>query len=146
MMAHAGKTSALSYVKHFFIAKTPIRYNVIEASWMPSGWKIHVEGITTDHQVNLLRGQKIYAERTELLPTNENEYYVAQLVGMTVQRTDTKEVVGHFRGIEASDQAIQWWRIEGPSREWLIPPKKRFIDRVDLKAGVIWVNHWDDIP
>lgn len=142
--AHAGRSSALGLVKEIFLSNTP--YEIVEASWMPSGWKLHVKGISSDTEVKALRGKPVHARKSDLPEAAGDQYYIADLEGMIVRRSDNQETVGTFAGIEAGENGVEWWKVRGEAREWLVPPKKHFIERVDRTARTIWVQHWDELP
>src|SRR5437763_10512601 len=51
-----------------------------------------LSGITTPEDVDKLRGLDVSIPRSEAVPLQEGEYYLEDLIGMTVQTTEGAEV------------------------------------------------------
>jgi len=140
--APTGQASALAYVKEIRIgleAASSVTYKIIETSWMPRGWKVVVEGITSDTQVNSLRGALVFTERTSLKETENDEFYVSDLVGAQVQ-DESGASIGTFVGVEPlPGQQDRWW-VELKSGETIaIPATKQFVLGVDIKNRSVTV-------
>src|SRR5687767_2633065 len=75
----SGQESALSYVRHVYL--DGVAHEVREAAWMPSGWKLELDGVA---DAKAIRGKKIFVERSQLRTLPANEFYLADLQGMKV--------------------------------------------------------------
>lgn len=144
----AGRESALKELPQLWVGSTPdnaIPHKIHEASWMPSGWKLHIDGITSEEEVKALRGQKVYVNREDFPELDDNEYYLHDLLGAEVVDVDREVVIGHFEGIEGEGKA-QWWKIKSSTGEKLIPPKRHFIDSVNTKTKQIRLRNLGELP
>lgn len=87
-----------------------------------------------------LQGAEIWVPRTALPPAGPNEYYWADLEGLTVSTVDGVDLgrVSHLLATGANDVLV----IRG-DRERLVPfVVGQFVQKVDLSAGTIVVD-WD---
>jgi len=144
----AGKESALSYVKEVWIGASPetaTLHQIVEAAWMPSGWKVQVEKITSDVEVKTLRGNAIYADRDLLPKLEEDSYYVDDLFGAKVIESETQEWVGTFLSVEAAGNQT-WWNILYKGEPKLVPAKRHFIESVDAVAKEIRLRNLKELP
>lgn len=146
----SGRESALELASKLFVGKTPesaLPYPVVSATWMPKGWKIKLEGVETDETVKSLRGHLLFANRAELPPTEEGEFYLGDLVGCTVRNADSGEDVGRCTGVESLPGVTQdRWLVEGRDGETFgVPAVRRYVDRVDVETRVIWLRNLSDL-
>jgi len=84
-----------------------------------------------------LRGREVAVPRVDLPPPAENEWYWADLIGLTVVNT-TGETLGTLSGIlrtGANDVLV----VEG-GRERLLPFIAEVVRKVDLERGVVRVE------
>jgi 16S rRNA processing protein RimM len=98
-----------------------------------------LEGCTDRDAAVLLRGRPVALPRAALPETRSGEYYWADLIGLAVMNTGSKElgsVVGMLQ-TGANDVLV----VQG-ERERLIPFIATVVREVDLKAGVVRVD-WD---
>ncbi|MBM3579247.1 MAG: 16S rRNA processing protein RimM [Alphaproteobacteria bacterium] len=51
-----------------------------------------IDGVTDRNAAELLRGVEIFADRTDFAPAAKNEFYYADLIGLTVVDMNSKEV------------------------------------------------------
>ena len=133
----AGKESALGSLKEILIKNN--RHTIQEAAWMPSGWKVLVEGVETHEAAQALRGTELFADREELPKLSESEFYLDDLEGCTAIDETTHQVIGKFVGIE-SYGGNDLWRFELLGKSVLVTPSKRFIVRVESKKSIYLKN------
>ena len=99
-----------------------------------------LDGVNDRDAAMALRGSQIVVPRSALPNIGPDEYYWAQLTGLSVE-TMTGELLGQVTGLletGANDVLV----VKG-DRERLIPyVPEQFVKRVDLVAGVIQVD-WD---
>lgn len=105
-----------------------------------------IEGVADREAASALIGAEIVVERDALPATEPDEYYWADLEGLTVQSLggETLGVVDHLLETGAHDVLVL-----GGDGTRLIPfVAERVVRRVDLDAGVIVVDwdasYWDD--
>ncbi len=145
------KDSSLPFLKSIYIGsseKSAKAYSILEASWMPSGWKVQVAEITTPEEAQKLIQSSLFAERGALPAPPEKEYYEADLVGLPAYSSETKELFGTYLysepvGATNHFQQDRWW-FRTVSGEFSIPAVKRYIERVDIPNGKIWLKNLSD--
>ena len=81
-----------------------------------------------------MKGQTVYARRKDF-HLGKGEYFLADLIGLSVIDADTQKVYGTLsetinRG--ASDIYV----VETPNGERMIPAVAEFIDHVDIEKGI----------
>lgn len=94
--------------------------------------QVKFEGINDRDSAFALRGYTIEIPRSEFAPTEEDEYYWADLVGMTVTNTEGI-VLGKVKNLMetgANDVLV----IEGEHGQILIPFVSQYIGQVDSQA------------
>ena len=105
-----------------------------------SGDQLHVQfnNVNNRNDAELLRGYTIYIERKAFASTEENEFYWADLVGMTVRNRDavTLGKVARLLQTGAHDVLV----VQGEYGEKLIPFVAHFIDHVKLPERLIIVD------
>jgi 16S rRNA processing protein RimM len=115
-------------------------FEVIEGRVQGKGVIAHIKGYDDRDSAMALIGTDIAVALAQLPPTNENEFYWAQLEGLRVVTLDG-QVLGNVSHLFETGGANDVMVIKG-ERERLIPFSKSTIQRVDLVAGLIEVN-WD---
>lgn len=149
-----GRQCAIATVPEVYIGRTSndaSPYQLIEAAWMPKGWKLRLSALTSDGEVNALRGQSVFALRVHLPAMEPGEYYIADLIGSTVIDADTKAVVGKFVLVErTSPEAFDpphdvWWiRLENGGQLG-VPATQRYVREVDAQKREIHLAHLSDL-
>ncbi len=102
------------------------------------------DGLMDRNAVEDLEGAKVYAKESELLPLVEEEFWVSDLVGMSVFTTDGA-LVGKVISIigSANDLLEVQGEQDSGGKTILIPFVKAIVPTVDMKAKRIEVR---DIP
>ncbi|MDH3588332.1 MAG: ribosome maturation factor RimM [Gammaproteobacteria bacterium] len=114
--------------------------DLVDAKRHGSGLIVKLEGIDDRDQAATLVGAQILVAREQLPPTDEGEYYWADLVGLQVVTDDGRELGTVERLFETGANDVMVVRGE---RERLIPwILGDVIDQVDLDSGCIRVR-WD---
>lgn len=102
--------------------------------------QVKFQGIDDRDQAQLLRGYTIEIKRSDFAPTEEDEYYWTDLVGLSV--TNRKGVylgkVSKLMETGAHDVLV----VDGEYGNLLIPFISHFIDKVDLATSSI-VADWE---
>lgn len=114
-------------------------FEVVEGRQQGKGVIARLRGYDDRDAAMALVGSEIAVAMAQLPPTQNNEYYWAQLEGLRVVTLDGDELgaVSHLFETGANDVMV----VKG-ERERLIPFSKNTIQRVDLTGGVIHVD-WD---
>mgnify|MGYP003471622818 FL=1 len=101
---------------------------------VPGGLAVRLSGISTKEQADALRGTALYADRDRLPSLPDDEFYHADLIGLTV--TDTGgAVLGTVRAVH-NHGAGDILEIHQPGRKSaiLLPFTKAIVPTVDLKT------------
>ena len=96
-------------------------------------------GIDEIGQVEAWRGGELYVERKDAVPLGENEYYIADLIGMEVL-TDGEEHLGILKDVMATGANDVYVVASEKYGEVLIPAIKQCIMGVDVARGVMKVH------
>lgn len=149
----SGKESALASVKRLWLGHTPedaIEYALNSAQWMPKGWKLELQNVSTETAAQALLGLSVFAERQDLPEPEDNEYYLSDLLGMSAFEWETQNSVGTFKALLETGQTAQAkatsWVFQTPSGELCVPAIAHFIHSVDLAAQKIWLKNLQDLP
>ena len=112
--------------------------------------RVHLEGVTDRDQAEALRGQELWLARKDLPPLAADEFYLADLIGLAVERVRLDGRVQPLGTVIAltSNGAQDLLEVEyqPPGRRadtWLLPVLPQFIAeidgrlRVDLPIGML---------
>lgn len=98
---------------------------------------LHIEGIDTRNDAESLQGAFLYLDKDELPETQEGEYYVFDLIGLTVKDTEGNKL-GVIKDV-FQHGAADVYAVKG-EKDFMFPALKRVIKSIDLKAGVMVVD------
>lgn len=98
---------------------------------------LHFEGIDTRDGAESLQGAFLYIDKEELPGTEEGEYYVFDLIGLTVTDREGKRL-GVIKDV-LQHGAADVYAVEG-EKNFMFPALKRVIQSIDLNAGVMAVD------
>lgn len=68
------------------------RRKILTSRPTPKGFLIDLEGIGSREEANSMRGAELFLDRSELEATEEGEFYVSDLVGLTAFDGSGKEI------------------------------------------------------
>jgi 16S rRNA processing protein RimM len=99
----------------------------------------HLSGIADREQAEASRGLRLYLPRAALPPTEEDEYYHADLLGLEAVLTDGT-LVGTVRAVHdfGAGDTLEIARPEGPPV--VVPFTRAVVPSVDLAAGRLTVD------
>ena len=97
-----------------------------------------VEGITDRNQVELLRNVKVYYEGEEET-LEEGEYFIADLIGITVISKNRNMPLGKLTAIDKYG-AADVYTVKSENSEFMFPFARDVITKIDLENKVIYVD------
>ena len=102
------------------------------------------EGIDSLNDVETYKGAELYIPREEGEALGEDEYYIADMIGLSVF-ADTGEQLGIIRDVlETGANDVYIIRREG-QKDLLLPAIKDCVREVDLEAGRMTVHVMDGL-
>jgi len=96
-----------------------------------------IEGVADRDAAQRLTGTKLFVERDRLPPTEEEEFYLADLIGLTAV-TDAQEDLGTVRAVE-DHGAGAFLVVQGGRGEYLLPFTRAVVPVVDIAGGRVTV-------
>jgi 16S rRNA processing protein RimM len=98
-----------------------------------------LSGITDRNQAEAARGLRLYLQRAVLPPTEEDEYYHADLIGLEAVLTDGT-AAGRVRAVHdfGAGDTLEIARAEGPPL--IVPFTRAIVPEVDLAAGRLLID------
>ena len=135
---------ALGAGKHLREGKEPVvagvRRRISSARQTPKGFLLDLEGVDSRTDAQTLRGEQLFLDREELDSTEEGEFYVADLVGLTAV-SDAGEVLGTVAdSFETAAHEVLVVREEKSRQDFYVPFTIEYVPRVDLQTGRIVVR------
>jgi 16S rRNA processing protein RimM len=117
-----------------------VRRRISSARQTPKGYLLDLEGVESRYDAQSLRGEELLLDREELDSTEEGEFYVADLLGLTAV-SDAGEVLGEVADtFETAAHEVLVVRAERDGQEHYVPFTMEHVPRVDLQAGRIVVR------
>jgi 16S rRNA processing protein RimM len=135
------RVRALGPGKHLREGKEPlvagVRRRISSARQTPKGFLLDLEGVESRTAAQRLRGEQLLLDRGELDATEEGEFYVADLLGLTAV-SDAGEVLGKVTDtFETAAHEVLVVREERAGQELYLPFTLEHVPRVDLQTGRI---------
>lgn len=96
-----------------------------------------IEGVADRDAAQRLTGTRLFVERDRLPPPEEEEFYLADLIGLSAV-TEAGEGLGTIRAVE-DHGAGAFLVVEGAGREHLLPFTRAVVPVVDVVAGRVTV-------
>ncbi|MDP5348253.1 MAG: ribosome maturation factor RimM, partial [Paracoccaceae bacterium] len=112
-------------------------FDVALAGQLPNGLLVRLSGVSTKEEADALKGVKLFVPRDRLPALPDDEYYHADLIGLTVLDTGgttlgrVKAVLNHGAG------DILEVQVPGSSDTVLLPFTLEAVPTVDLASGRI---------
>jgi 16S rRNA processing protein RimM len=135
------RVRALGPGKHLREGKEPlvagVRRRISSARQTPKGFLLDLEGVESRTAAQRLRGEQLLLDRGELDATEEGEFYVADLLGLTAV-SDAGEVLGKVTDtFETAAHEVLVVREERAGQELYLPFTLEHVPLVDLQTGRI---------
>lgn len=105
-----------------------------------------VKEVASKEEADALRGLRLYVPREALPEPDEDEFYLADLIGMAVQRVETREVLGRVKSVQ-NFGAGDILEVEplGGGATWYLPFTREAAPEVDVRAGVVLANPPEEV-
>jgi 16S rRNA processing protein RimM len=116
---------------------------LLQANWMPKGWKIRLSGIDSPEHAKTLHGTRLFIETAEL--TASGEFFPSELLGFSAWDERGDKALGTFDGIESLPAGPDRWWFKTGSHSWSVPATEHFIQKVDKDNQRIWLANFDDL-
>ncbi|MDG2313287.1 MAG: ribosome maturation factor RimM [Alphaproteobacteria bacterium] len=100
---------------------------------------VRVLGVTDRDMAETLKGQKLYVPRERLPLTSPDEFYYADLIGMTV-KTNSEQILGKVSSVYDFGASDVIGVISKSGMEILVPFTKEAVPKIDIKEGYISVS------
>jgi 16S rRNA processing protein RimM len=97
------------------------------------------EGLNRIEDVEQLRGCSLLVERKDAVPLEENEYYIADLIGLSVRKEDGTEIGTLFEVLETGANDVYVVKREG-MKNLLLPAISQCILDVQPEQGFMTVH------
>jgi 16S rRNA processing protein RimM len=97
-----------------------------------------LKGVETVEAARLLMGKVLYLDRDDLI-LGDNEYFYADLIGLTVLDCETGETIGNIADV-TNNGAHENYLIKTADGEFLLPAVPEFIKETDIAAGIMKVK------
>jgi 16S rRNA processing protein RimM len=138
------RVRALGTGKHLREGKEPlvagVRRRISSARQTPKGFLLDLEGVESRTDAQSLMGEQLSLDREELDSTEEGEFYVADLIGLTAV-SDAGEIFGKVADtFETAAHEVLVVREERDGRDLYLPFTLEHVPQVDLQAGRIVVR------
>ena len=129
---------------HLREGKEPVvagmRRRISSARQTPKGFLLDLEGVESRTDAQTLRGEQLLLDREDLDSTEEGEFYVADLVGLTAVN-DAGEVLGTVADtFETAAHEVLVVREEKGWQDLYLPFTMEHVPQVDLQTGRIMVR------
>ena len=115
------------------------RFDVTVKSQAKGALIAAIAGVDDRDAAEALKGTRLYVDRTALPPTEEEEYYHADLIGLSAEDRDGK-AIGRVTGVQnyGAGDILEIERPDGT--ELLLPFTKAAVPEVDLAEGRLVVD------
>jgi 16S rRNA processing protein RimM len=117
-----------------------VRRRISSVRQTPKGFLLDLEGVESRTDAQPLRGEQLLLDREELDSTDEGEFYVADLVGLTAVG-DAGEVLGTVTDtFETAAHEVLVVREEKGRQDLYLPFTMEHVPKVDLQTGRIVIR------
>ena len=115
-----------------------VRRRISTARQTPKGFLLDLEGVGSKAEADSLRGEELLLDRVELDTPEDGEFYVADLLGLTVVN-DSGEVIGIVTDtFETAAHEVLVVREE--NEDLYVPFTLEHVPEVDLEAGRVVIQ------
>lgn len=112
---------------------------ITKASFFRQFVILHFEGKDRIEDVESLVKKEIYVDRAHAIPLEEGEYYISDLIGLSVYDEDDGRLLGELTDVLQTG-ANDVYVVTKDGQEILIPVIEECIRKVDLETGEVHVH------
>jgi 16S rRNA processing protein RimM len=98
--------------------------------------RVWLEGIESREAADALRELEVRIPRSSLPPLDEDEYYLADAIGLSV--LDDGRSLGTVVGVTTNNAQdlfeVEWASVQGKTRRWLLPALPEFVTGIDERG------------
>lgn len=125
--------------------RSPIDTSITRVSPVPGTERLRLwlDGVEDRDAAEALRGYAIFVDRAALPELEQDEYYLADLIGVAVARAgdDARRALGEVVGVTSNGMQdlleVQWRRANGVDATWLLPAIPEYIVEIDDKGVLV---------
>jgi len=142
VVLHNPASELLEQVDDVYLAGDgfPARRVTVEtARWVGKRYVVHLAGIDTPEDAEVLRGLELSVAAEELPELDGDEFYVRDLIGLDVVDQHGAPLGTLHDVFPTAGHDV--YVIHGPQGEVLVPVTQEFVLEVDLEAKRIQVRH-----
>ncbi len=109
------------------------------------GWIARIDGVTDRTAAEALRGTRLYVDRAVLPPTDEDEFYHADLIGLRAERAGDGGEIGTVTAVHDFGAGTML-EVRLPSgRTVAVPFTRAVVPVVDIAAGRVVIDPPDEV-
>lgn len=126
---------ALKYV-YFKNGNEYKKIKVIKSAPYKNSVIVTLDGITTPEEVVALRMKTVYAHRNDIL-TDENDFFIVDLIGLEVKDYDTGEIYGTLKDVINQGAQDIYVVKRNEKNDAYIPAIEEFVKEISLEKGIL---------
>ena len=100
-------------------------------------------GIDNINDIEKYKGSGLFVHRKDAIPLGEDEYYIADLIGLSVKNEEGVLLGKITEVLKTGSNDV--YVVTSADREWLFPAIPDCVRQVDLEAGVMTVHVMDGL-
>ena len=95
-------------------------------------------GVDTKEAADALRGLRLYVPRAALPEPDEDEFYLADLIGLTVRHVATNDLIGKIKSVQnfGADDLLEITPALG-GQTWYLPFTRAAVPEVKIAEGLV---------
>jgi 16S rRNA processing protein RimM len=122
---------------HLMIGTTGEKRKILSCSHHKGKYLLTLEGITDRDQVEALKGQGLFIERSQLEELGEDEHYWRDLLGLTVRNLEGRVLGKVVKIFNTGSNDVY---VVDEKKEYYIPATRDVVRNVDLGQGIIVID------
>jgi 16S rRNA processing protein RimM len=140
--AHSGQAESLTQYGALLNADGSKHYKIKVGRASESDFLCSIDGLTDRNAAEAMRGTKLFTRASSLPPTEDDSYYIRDLIGLAVKDPSGKTLGKVFNVVEVGSNSafdIEFDLGEKKQTELLLYTKQN-VPQVDIKGGFIVVS------
>jgi len=139
VVLHTDVPERFAWLEEIYIGEKEPRPVAIEYVRFHKNWVLlKLDGYDDRNAVESLRGQLLQVREDQAIPLEEGEYFLFQLIGLTVIDEDGDHLGELVQVIETGANNV--FVVRGPQGEILIPDISDVVQDIDFEGGKITVH------